>query len=491
MEDDVLQRLEKIYLATREEFQKIPLDLLERSGVYKNRNGWSMSYPSTVFLDGFDDPGRVVIPDVISNLYVSLPFCSRQCTFCTIISGVDNRRREEYFKALFAEMEFYKRQKRPKVRYIDLGGGSVSFLTPEELDSLMCKIEECFELPENPEVCLEAHPELARQGNRHDLLRVARKHKIPNISFGVQTFDDALLERLNRGHTVGDVKESARIAKQFLPSFSIDLLGGIEGQTKESLFTTLAETIRLKPGSIDFYTYINSHNSIESSADNANSLFTVLFVLNSLVSFGWFPHRLCSDVVIFKRPDENDNINDVIRGLGPFGKLEMIGLGSGAFSFSSRFHSANPYDIPKYISNVKENGLGFSLYSENSAEAYFCNFVKDSIRRYCRLNFNTVRKIFGIDFRREYSTVIERLASLGLIKMGPSGNGFRLTKLGFIYDDKVISFFFPAKYFEDYFALEEKVNSSHLKEFHEEICNSPFNFELTPEIHSFIRKQRS
>ena len=64
----------------------------------------------------------------------------------------------------------------------------------------------------------------------------------------------------------------------------------------------------------------------------------------------------------------------------------------------------------------------------------------------------------------------------------------KLTKLGFIYCEKVITFFFPLKFYEDSFNLANKIKNSTLSEYYQEICNSPFNFELTPEIKKIIEK---
>ena len=483
--------VEEIRIDTLAEVSSIDFAELEKHGIYKGTSGWSINYPGTLYLDKFSKNYDLSIPDEISNLFISLPFCSRRCTFCTIISDSSPVGREEYFKALFKEMRFYKKSPKTKVKYIDLGGGTASLLTPNELDSLLTVVKDCFELEDNPHICLEAHPELIHQQNRTDLLSVARKHKIPNIAFGVQTFDDQLLSKFNRGHGVEDVKKAVSFAKKYIPSFSFDLIVGIDGQDMESVGKTICETLLQNPGSIDLYTYVNSHLSLNNSSDNKRSFIMTLFFLNSFTRLGWYPHRISADVIVFKKSRDMNSIKSALEGLGSFGHLNLLGVGSGAFSFLKDFHAVNPYDINKYISNVESNNVGFSLYYKKDAKDLFYNYVKDSLRRHCTLDISKISKIFAFDFVRHYRRIIGKLVSLGLITYDEDKMLLRLTKLGFIYSDKVISFFFPTKYFEDYFALEKKVNNSHLKEFHEEICNSPFNFELTPEIHSFIRKQRS
>ncbi|MFP4190213.1 MAG: radical SAM protein, partial [Candidatus Woesearchaeota archaeon] len=446
------------------------------------------NYPGTVYLDLYDQSKKIYVPEHIPNLYISLPFCSRRCSFCTIVSDISIKEREEYFKALFKEMEFYKRDKKVKVNFIDLGGGTASMLTPRELDNLLYKIRECFDIGEEPKICFEAHPELARQENRFELLHIAKKHRIPNIAFGVQTFDDSLLKRLNRGHDVNDVWKAVSLSKKFLPSFSIDLMCGLEGQSMESIKKTIIETIKVDPGAIDLYTYVNSHRSIDKVSKNRDTLLMIMFLLNALSQYGWYPHRISASVILFKKVKDMESTMNALEGMGEFGDMNLLGIGNGAFSFNRRYHSASPYDIRKYMDNVKRNGIGFSLYSEKGEDDFFYNYIKDSLRRYSYLDIKKIDKRFNIDFRRSYAKILDKLRTLGLIAFRPSEDNLRLTKLGFIYEDKVSSFFFPEKHFRDYFALEQKVKNSHLAEFYEEICNSPFNFELTPEIHDFIKK---
>lgn len=489
MRDINLRFIKEIFEETEKEFQAMDFGLLEKNGIYKGSNGWSMNYPGTLRFERYDPGQSLKLPDCLSNLYVSLPFCSRRCSFCTIISDIDVQARKKYFDALFKEMGHYSAGTRQKVGYVDLGGGTATMLLPEELDALMHKIKQCFDIGDEPHVCFEGHPELARQEHRHKILHVAKQHKIPNIAFGVQTFDEELLRRFNRGHDVKDVWDSVRLAKKFLPSFSIDLICGLENQSIESVKSTIIETIRLNPPSIDLYTYVNSHKSIDRTAENRKTVLMTLLFINVLTKHGWYPHRISADVIVFKKNEHMEQTLAAVEGLGKLGETNLLGVGNGAFSFMRDWHATTPYDMASYISNVDQSGTGISLYSAKNQTDLLMNYIKDSLRRYNVLDLRSLSEEFGIDAKERYGKVISKLESLGLLNLEDGGQKFKLTKLGFIYNDKVISYFFPIEHYKEYYGLEKSVRDNpELSQFYEEICNSPFNFELTPEAYSFLEK---
>ena len=69
-----------------------------------------------------------------------------------------------------------------------------------------------------------------------DKLKAMKAGGVNRISFGVQSFDNGLLERIGRIHNVEDVYksiENARLAG--FNNLSIDLMFGLPGQTVELL----------------------------------------------------------------------------------------------------------------------------------------------------------------------------------------------------------------------------------------------------------------
>ena len=108
--------------------------------------------------------------NVGAALYIHIPFCRRLCTYC----GCNNRitRKpgvaEPYVKTLLKEYELYRAKlgiDRLPISEIHLGGGTPTYLTPDELNTLITGILENAELLDDVELRGDAIRGLAGFGN--------------------------------------------------------------------------------------------------------------------------------------------------------------------------------------------------------------------------------------------------------------------------------------------------------------------------------------
>lgn len=81
------------------------------------------------------------------------------------------------------------------------------------------------------------------------LLSLMQKAGCVGVCFGVDTFDNEMLKRLNRHYTDQDVREIANDCHDLGLPFKMDLIAGIPGETKQTLRHSINSLKQLKPRS--------------------------------------------------------------------------------------------------------------------------------------------------------------------------------------------------------------------------------------------------
>jgi oxygen-independent coproporphyrinogen-3 oxidase len=131
-----------------------------------------------------------------------------------------------------------------------LGGGTPSLLPPEAVAALVGDARQGLGLASDAEVTLEANPEGLAAGR----LRAFRAAGVTRLSLGVQSLDDAVLQRLGRTHTSADARaayEAARAAG--FDDVSVDLLFACPGEDLAGWTRTLDAVLAWGPDHLSAY----------------------------------------------------------------------------------------------------------------------------------------------------------------------------------------------------------------------------------------------
>ena len=130
-----------------------------------------------------------------SGLYVHIPFCASICNYCNFNRGLlDEGLKQQYVSALTQEIAM--RATGEPVDTIYFGGGTPSLLSPEETRAIVSACRDAFDVRPGTEVTFEVNPETVDEAK----LAAFRDAGINRLSFGVQSFDDEELARLDRRH---------------------------------------------------------------------------------------------------------------------------------------------------------------------------------------------------------------------------------------------------------------------------------------------------
>lgn len=187
-----------------------------------------------------------------AGVYIGIPFCPTRCLYCSFASNqVADSEIERYLTALLTEIEYVGRRMRQTgmiAETVYIGGGTPTTLTAEEMDLLLHRVEEAFDLSQLREFTVEAgRPDTITQ----EKLSVIKAHGIQRISINPQSMKSETLERIGRSHCPEDIISAFHLAKaEGFDNINADIIAGLPGETTEDFTDTLRKVIELNPESI-------------------------------------------------------------------------------------------------------------------------------------------------------------------------------------------------------------------------------------------------
>ncbi|CAA6805760.1 MAG: Coproporphyrinogen III oxidase, oxygen-independent (EC [uncultured Sulfurovum sp.] len=190
------------------------------------------------------------------SLYIHLPYCENLCTFCACHKHITKRHsvEDEYIDTLLKEWKLYVDilEDKPSIREIHLGGGTPTFFSAKNLKRMINGIFEEATRHEVFDFSFEAHP----NDTTKEQLEVLFELGFTRTSFGIQDYDPTVQKAINRIQTYETVSHIHGLCKEIgYESISHDIIFGLPHQNKENIKTTIANTIKLRPDRIAYYSY--------------------------------------------------------------------------------------------------------------------------------------------------------------------------------------------------------------------------------------------
>ena len=187
------------------------------------------------------------------GIYVHVPFCRSKCQYCDFYSLTEKHDKliDGYLDATINHIkESGALAPNYKVDTIYFGGGTPSFFGADGLATILTAIRRNFDVDAAAEITFEANPDSISDS----LLKRLRAEGFNRVSLGIQTDDDAILEKLGRPHNYAQaVQAYHRIRKAGFKNVSVDLMYGLPGQTMKMWRETLDNILDLNPEHISCY----------------------------------------------------------------------------------------------------------------------------------------------------------------------------------------------------------------------------------------------
>ncbi len=187
------------------------------------------------------------------SLYIHLPWCVRKCPYCDFNShaGAEALPFGDYVRALTADLEqdLPRVWGRPVVS-VFFGGGTPSLFPAEWIDAILQAVGQRLSLRPDAEVTLEANPGAVE----YDRFAAYREAGVNRVSLGVQSFDDALLQRIGRIHGAQQARQALKdLQASGITNFNIDLMYGLPGQRPGHADRDVDEALGYRPAHISHY----------------------------------------------------------------------------------------------------------------------------------------------------------------------------------------------------------------------------------------------
>jgi oxygen-independent coproporphyrinogen-3 oxidase len=220
------------------------------------------SYPPAVHFR--KDLSREAVVEAIRNspasrdisLYFHLPFCRTLCWYCGCNTVITKNQSQSalylaYLKKEIGSVAPLINADR-RVVQIHFGGGTPTFLLPEELRELGGLIRSNFRIADEVEAGVEIDPRRMTV----DHVSALRDAGMNRVSIGVQDFHPKVQEAVNRIQSFEQTKQVVEWMREAgFGSISIDLIYGLPYQTVDSFAATLDKVLSLAPDRLAVFSY--------------------------------------------------------------------------------------------------------------------------------------------------------------------------------------------------------------------------------------------
>ncbi len=389
-------------------------------------------------------------PGVPLGLYTHIPFCRKRCHFCYFRVYTDKNADDikGYIDALLKELAVYAAKpfiggRKPK--FIYFGGGTPSYLSPDQLKFLTDGMKALLPWDEAEEVTFEGEP-----GTLTDhKLRAIRDLGVTRLSLGIEHFDDHILEVNGRAHRSKEVLRAYHYAREIgFPQINIDLIAGMVEETEEKWKETVAKAVELRPDSVTIYQMEVPYNTgiyqqmkaegklVAPVADWATKRRWVDYAFGEFEKVGY---TVTSTTTVVKDPAQ---VKFVYRQ-GLFTGADILSIGVASFGHINGVHYQNHHDFQPYVDAVEAGGLPtHRAYTVPDDERYLREFILQL--KLGSVGAEAFTKKFGRDPREQFAAPLATLKGQGFLT--EDGDRIGLTRDALLQVDRLLHEFFKPEH---------------------------------------------
>lgn len=305
------------------------------------------------------------------DLYVHVPFCEKLCYYCGCnrIVTKNHSVQDNFVDLLLLEWQTYCDRLGfiPTINSLHFGGGTPTFLTPENLEKLIVKLT--INKKENFTGSIEIDP----RNTSIEHLDCFKRNGIKRVSLGIQDFDPLVQKAINRAQSFELVEKLVHeLRLRDFESINFDVIYGLPKQTSETITETFRLIRKLKPDLIAYYSYahlperlknqrlINPADLPEASEKQAfYELGKELLAMDGYADVG-MDHFALPHNFLFKAKNDNRlhrNFMGYVDKKSPI----LLGLGPSSISDSSLSFAQNEKGMNEYELKIKSGSLAINL----------------------------------------------------------------------------------------------------------------------------------
>lgn len=406
-----------------------------------------------------------------TSLYVHIAFCETRCTFCHYAvqhySGVGSSSQTandsvaQYMEALERELVIWGaklKESATVVSSIYIGGGTPLVLEMKSLGNLIRIIKKEFSVLPGAEICIEGSPLTISASGGEDKLRFLKEEGVTRLSFGAQSFDNAVLKYAARGYDRELPIRASQIASEVFDNWNIDLIQGLFKGSPYETWGNLQVISQLRPPHLTWYharfadrpqgDWYKAASKRPEFEDEPATLLGRMLIWQEMAELGY--HQVDGNRFV-----RDQRFVDPFKLIRTSASRNLLGVGAGSYSHVGE------------VSGV-EGGAGYVFRNESSIPAYvkrvLCGTSPIATGRLIdgaellatsyatglrngRIENASIRaiRVTVPNLSSHYERLVATLCDVGILEsysQKEGGGGLRFSELGRLFEDETLALFF-------------------------------------------------
>ncbi len=188
--------------------------------------------------------------EYIIPIFVPHLGCPHKCTFCDQkkISGVQ---KQVTAKDVEETIEYYLKNFKDNSKYVEVAffGGSFTAIDEKIQNALLEATNKYIEQGKVNSIRISTRPDYIDK----NILKRLKKYNVKTIELGVQSTNDYILSKCQRGHTFADVKKASKLIRWHGFILGHQMMVGLPESTELDEINTAKDLIKLKPKIVRIY----------------------------------------------------------------------------------------------------------------------------------------------------------------------------------------------------------------------------------------------
>jgi oxygen-independent coproporphyrinogen III oxidase len=370
------------------------------------------------------------------SLYIHWPFCPYRCHYCPFVALASHDPfMERYHNALVKEIRNFGKNYTEKLPLdtIYFGGGTPSTYPDHLLLDMFGILREYFTFDANTEITLEVNPGTVR----FEQLALWKKLGINRISIGVQSLNDAVLQKLNRLQKATDVYSLLEKAPDYFDNISVDVILGLPGVSKTEWKSLLATVSTWKITHLSMYV-LEIHDSTPLFFNVKTKKVTLPCDDEVVELYHWSREFLADhgfaqyEVSSFARNGKESRHNTTYWERKPY-----RGFGLGACSFDGASRLQNEKNLMKYLESIEQDTYQPIFTEIITKDQIYAEKIMLGLRRMKGVCWEDISQNLSNEQKEKLKITIGTLQEKKLIT---EQNGrLQLTPAGLVVENEIIT----------------------------------------------------
>jgi oxygen-independent coproporphyrinogen-3 oxidase len=369
------------------------------------------------------------------SIYIHIPYCKHKCLYCDFNSFADRDWDDKKFVAALKEEILQKTEgiDPHKIESIFFGGGTPTILPSSKIEDILDFLYKKFSISSDCEISIEANPDTVD----YVYLKALRQGGFNRLSFGCQSFNDNILQKIGRTHNSLNNRQKFLEAKNAgFSNISLDLMFGLPGQDLGLWKETLQIAVQLNPTHLSLYNLTIEPNTPfhtklqkgELDLPKAEIQLAMYEMAMKYLTDNNYYHYEISNFAL-------DGF-ECRHNKGYWQNKDFIGIGPGAASYLNGFRSKNILSPHKYILNLlSKREIGCCENEMLDQKGRMGETLILGLRLLDGISYEGFEKRFGKTLDAEFGDKIKKLQEEQLLEN--DGKKLKLTHKGIIFSNEV------------------------------------------------------